>query len=106
MADVRYGWIPRFFCPSLAVVARSLLASAIPSRPAEFVHKRTGIVDLPERFQNAPRVHVHSPCLFVVVHEVPTKRLDVSVEDDADDLALFIDGRAAGIASNDVCSRD
>ena len=38
----------------------------------------------------------------VVVGEVEHQRLDVAVEDQADDLVVAVDDRAAGVAADDV----
>ena len=43
---------------------------------------------------------------FVVVAEVEDERLDVAVEDQADDLIVAVDDRAARIAADDVGRRD
>ena len=43
---------------------------------------------------------------FVVVDKIPDQRLDVAVEDDANDFPCRIHGRAAGIAANDVGCRN
>src|ERR1041385_7444764 len=40
--------------------------------------------------------------LFVDVNEIEYEAVDVAVENEADDLGVFVDDRAAGIPANDV----
>src|SRR5262249_19636897 len=72
----------------------------------EFPHQPRRAIDLAQRFQDSPGIHVHGAGLLILVHEIPGEGLNIAVEDDPDDLALAVDGRAAGVAADDVGSRN
>ena len=59
-----------------------------------------------QRFQDARAVHAQGAGLFVVVAEIGGERLDVAVEDDADELSFLVHDRAAGVAADDVVGAD
>ena len=72
----------------------------------QFLHNSVGLVDGPEGLDDSPRVDRDGASELVVVTEIKDKRLDVAVEDQADDLDLAVDHRASGVAADDVRRRD
>src|SRR5436309_8515680 len=59
-------------------------------------------VDLAEAFQDRPAVHGDGAVGPRVEPEGAAQRMDVAVEDEADDLARAVDHGAAGVAADDV----
>lgn len=68
----------------------------------EFRDDPVGMIDLGERFAQRPDRDRDRAILLWVEAEVATQRLDVAVEDEADDLGIPIDHRRARIAADDV----
>jgi uncharacterized membrane protein len=61
----------------------------------QFLDQPIRVIDMPQRFGDARDVHGHRPVLAAVVAKIPAQRLDVSVENQADSLAVASDhGRA------------
>ena len=84
------------------------MGSALPPLPPfrQFIGQRFGVVDFAERFDDCLRVHCHGTRLLVGVHEVEHERLDVAVENQADDFRIPIDDGASRIAADDVGRAD
>src|SRR5262249_55710196 len=61
-----------------------------------------GLVDKAERRDDRPCIDGDGPGHAVVVGEVKHQRLDVAVEDQADDLVGPVDDRAARVPADDV----
>ncbi len=72
----------------------------------QFLYQGIGLIDRPERLDDCPGVDRDGPGDFVVVAEVEDERLDVAVEDQADDFIVAVNDRAPGIAADDVGRRD
>ena len=75
----------------------------LPSR--QLLDQSIGLIDRPQGFDDRasrPRPRGRA----VVVAEVEDQRLDVAVEDQADDLVVAVDDRAARVAADDVGGRD
>ena len=64
------------------------------------------MVDRSECLDDRSRVDRDGPGDLVVVAEVEDQRLDVAVEDQADDFVVAVDDRAARVAADDVGRRD
>ena len=75
-------------------------------RSRQLVDQPIGVVDGSQRLDDRPRVDRDGPGDPVVVAEVEDERLDVAVEDQADDLVVAVDDRAARVAADDVGRRD
>ena len=67
---------------------------------------RAARVDRPERLDDRAGIDRDGPREAVVVDEVEDERMDVAVEDQADDLVLAVDDRAPRVAADDVGRRD
>ena len=63
--------------------------------PCQLVGQVVGVVHLPQRLDDRPAIDRHRPGHVLVVDEVEHQRLDVAVEDQADDLGVLVDDRAA-----------
>src|ERR1035437_9766674 len=75
-------------------------------RPAfgtgKLVGQSIGVVDLAQRLDDRPRVHLDRARHLVAVLEVPRQRLDVSVEDDPHHLGVLSDDWAARVTADNV----
>src|SRR5690242_17670945 len=87
---------------------RSGLISALLLRygPKQLVYQVIGLVNVPQAFQNTAGIHADGATDHILVHEAPGLRLNVSVEDDADNFSLGIDDWAAGVSADDIGGRD
>src|SRR5947209_7003859 len=72
----------------------------------QFVGESPGVIDFAQRFDDALRVDGDGAGLFFAVDEVQDQRLDVAVEDQAYQLGVLVDDRAARIAADDVGRAD
>jgi len=72
----------------------------------QFVRQMPSFVNIPQRFTNRTAVNRHGTADVVGVEVSGGQRLDVAVEDDANELARPVDDRTAGVAANDVSGAD
>src|SRR5215211_3795430 len=72
----------------------------------QFVGDFFGVEDLAEDFEDAAGVYGDGAVDRFVVVEVADERLDVAVEDQADQLAVLVDGGRATVSADDVVGRD
>src|SRR5207249_60123 len=88
-------------------VPRACATRASPARfPAgQLVHQAIGAVDRSQGLEDSPRIDGDRSGLPVVVAEVQDQRLDVAVEDQADDLVVAIDDRTPRVPADDVGRR-
>src|SRR2546422_8635688 len=70
--------------------------------PNDLARELGRAVDLAQAFQDRPAVDGDGAVGARVEPEGAAQRMDVAVEDQADDLACAVDHRAAGIAADDV----
>ena len=68
----------------------------------QFVGERARIVNFSQRFDDRGGINRHCAGLGIGVNAIQHQRLNVAVENDADQLGIFVDDRAAGIATDDV----
>src|SRR5712691_2677632 len=80
--------------------AGSLARGGLP--PHDLAHEIGRAVDLAQAFQDRPAVDGDRAVGARVEPEGAAQRMDVAVEDEADDLAVAVDHRAAGVAADDV----
>ena len=79
----------------------------IGRRPAiELGKKCLRAVDSIESLENSARVNTDSSSLPVIEHKIPCQRLDIIVEDDADEFPRFIYNRTAAAAARRIRSRN
>jgi hypothetical protein len=69
---------------------------------AQFVRQRVRVINLPQRFGNRGGVDAHGARLFVGENAIEHERLNVAVENDADEFVRFVHHRAADVAADDV----
>jgi hypothetical protein len=67
------------------------------SRLRQFLDQAVGVIDRPQSLEDAARVYRHGTRDLIIITEIEDKRLDVAVEDQADDLVVAVDYRAARI---------
>src|SRR5712691_8552977 len=70
--------------------------------PRDLAHEIGRAINLVQAFQDRPAVDRDRAVLPAVEPESAAQRMDVAVENQADDLAVAVDHRAAGIAADDV----
>ena len=75
-------------------------------RSAQLSDECVGFVDLPQGRKNPRGIDRHGPGFRIVIGEIEHERLDVAVEDQADEFTTRIHDRAARIAPDDVCRGD
>ena len=78
----------------------------LPGAAHQLIRQRAGVVHRSKCFGNRGRAHGHGSGLFFGVDKVPHQRLNVAVEDQADDLGFLVDDRTAGVAADDVGHAD
>src|SRR3954465_11061038 len=72
----------------------------------EFVGESRHFVYLAQCLEDAGTVYADGACLDVAVREAAGQRLDVAVENDADELPGAVKRRAAGVSADDVAGAD
>src|SRR5947207_5614957 len=85
------------------VVARRDFISFAAGQLRHDVRRR---IDLSQGFENRGGVDGHRAAHAIVELVVPRERLQVAVEDDADEFARTIDDRTSGVAADDVYRAD
>src|SRR5208282_3305765 len=85
-------------CGDASVSRRGLRAVTVH----QFVGEWVCVIDAAEGFEDGARVDGDGSGLAVIVGEVPGEGFDVTVEDDADHLAVAVHGGRAGVAADDV----
>jgi hypothetical protein len=90
---------------SFAVCAAQDDKSAVLLFP-KFVRKRARVINLPQRFGDGGRIDRDGSRLFVGVNAIEHERLNIAVENDADEFVHFVHDRAAAVAADDVGVRD
>jgi hypothetical protein len=71
-------------------------------RRDEFVGERGGVVDFAQGLDDGAGVGEDGAANFIFELEIPGERLNVSVEEDADDFALCVDDRGARVSADAV----
>ena len=108
-ANGRRERIPPAVCvPALSRAVQSRVAWRLLLRLASrhLVGQRVGLVDLPERLDDRPRVDRHRAVDARFVDVVARQHLDVAVEDQAHQFALLVDDRRPAVAADDVVGAD
>src|SRR5271166_727896 len=62
---------------------------------SQFIGERIGMIDLPQGLDNGARVGRNRAADHIVVNKVPRQRLDIAVENDANDLSILINERTS-----------
>src|SRR3981189_2689700 len=75
-------------------------------RPPDLAGELARAVDLAQAFEDRPAVHGDRAVAARVEPEGAAERMDVAVEDEADDLARAVGHRAARVAADDVVGGD
>src|SRR5262249_45854422 len=70
----------------------------------EFIRQRMSLINIANRFQDGPAIDRNRASFDVGEEVIQHQRLNVAVEDDADEFALGIDDGATRVAANDVGS--
>src|SRR6266496_5996974 len=104
------GWqLNRSYCPGVNAWARESLLGAVLAPVLLFRHFIRDFVrteNLPQHFPHRAHVDRNCPVDGFVVDKITDQRLNVAVEDQANQLSVLVDGWRARIAADDVVGRD
>src|SRR5947207_15749447 len=68
----------------------------------QFVGERAGIVNFSQRFDDRGGINRHCAGLGIGVNAIQPQRLNVAVENDADEFVCLVHYRAAAVAADDI----
>jgi hypothetical protein len=69
----------------------------------QLIGERACIVNFAQRFGDGGGIDGYGTGLFVGENAVEDERLDIAVENDANEFVVLVHDRAAAVASDDVC---
>src|SRR5262245_20059199 len=104
--EFRYKNASLWPCAKLAGAMQSIATHPLLSPSADDLFgQRFSVVDRSQRLRDRRRADRYGSRLIVGVGEIPDQRLDVAVEDQADDFRVLVDHGASRVAADDVGRR-
>src|SRR5207245_10334930 len=68
----------------------------------QFVHQRLRVINFSQRFDDGGGINGHGARLRIGVNTIQHERLNVAVENDADEFVCLVHYRAAAVAADDI----